>query len=110
VCDFVPSGLEELVPVLNASTGFDFTTKSLMEIGTKLTHLARRYNLRNGRTHKDDILPERFFKDISCAGFMKGKVLDREFFNNLVHQYYSIRGWNEKGEPPTQVLKDYGLL
>lgn len=109
VCDFVPSGLEELVPVLNASTGFDHTSESLMQIGARLTHLARRYNLRNGRTHKDDILPERFFKDVSCAGFMRGKVLDREFFKSLVRQYYAIRGWNEKGEPGEKVLKDYDL-
>jgi aldehyde:ferredoxin oxidoreductase len=110
VCDFVPSGLEELVPVLNASTGFDYTTESLMHIGARLTHLARRYNLRNGRTHNDDILPERFFKDTSCAGFLRGKVLDKVFFNDLVQKYYKIRGWTEKGEPTEQVLKDYGLL
>ena len=110
VCDFVPSGLEELVPVLNASTGFDYTTESLMHIGARLTHLARRYNLRNGRTHKDDIIPERFFKESSCAGFMRGKVLDKDFFKGLVQKYYKIRGWTEKGEPTEQVLKDYELL
>jgi aldehyde:ferredoxin oxidoreductase len=109
VCDFVPSGLEELVPVLNAATGFDHTAESLLQLGAKLTHLARRYNLRNGRTHKDDILPERFFKDISCAGFMRGKVLDKEFFRGLVQQYYSIRGWTNKGEPTNQILKEYDL-
>ena len=110
VCDFVPSGLEELVPVLNASTGFDHSAESLMQIGAKLTHMARRYNLRNGRTHKDDILPERFFKETSCAGFMRGKVLDKEFFKGLIQQYYAIRGWTEKGEPTDQVLKEYDLL
>jgi aldehyde:ferredoxin oxidoreductase len=110
VCDFVPSGLEELAPVFNAATGFNHTAESLLKIGTKLTHLARQYNLRNGRTHKDDILPERFFKDTSCSGFMRGKAIDREFFKGLIQQYYSVRDWNEKGEPTEQVLKDYGLL
>lgn len=110
VCDFVPSGLEELAPVFNAATGFNHTAESLLKIGTKLTHLARQYNLRNGRTHKDDILPERFFKDTSCSGFMRGKAIDREFFKGLIQQYYAVRDWNEKGEPTEQVLKDYGLL
>ena len=110
VCDFVPSGLEELVPVLNAATGFNHTVESLMKIGAKLTHLARRYNLRNGRTSEDDILPERFFKETSCAGFMSGKVLDKEFFKSLVQKYYAIRRWNESGEPTEQVLHEYGLL
>ncbi|MBN1222807.1 MAG: aldehyde ferredoxin oxidoreductase family protein, partial [Candidatus Aminicenantes bacterium] len=95
VCDFVPSGLEDLVPVLNAATGFEHTVESLMAIGTRLTHLARRYNLRNGRKHSDDIIPERFFKEKSCSGFMRGKVLDKEFFKGLIKQYYTVRSWNE---------------
>jgi len=110
VCDFVPSGLEELTSVLNAATGFNHTAESLLQIGTKLTHLARRYNLRNGRMHTDDILPERFFKDTSCSGFMRDKVIDREFFKGLIKKYYSVRGWDEKGEPTEQILKKYGLL
>jgi aldehyde:ferredoxin oxidoreductase len=109
VCDFVPSGLEELVPVFNAATGSDQTAESLMRIGAKLTHLARRYNLRNGRTHKDDILPERFFKEKSCSGFMRDQVLDKEFFKGLIQQYYAVRDWNDKGEPTEQVLKKYDL-
>ncbi len=109
VCDFVPSGLEELVPVLNAATGSDHTAESLIRIGAKLTHLARRYNLRNGRTYKDDILPERFFKEKSCSGFMRGQVLGKEFFKGLIQQYYAVRGWNDKGEPTEQILREYDL-
>ena len=110
VCDFVPSGLEELVPVLNAATGSNHTAESLLQIGTKLTHLARRYNLRNGRTHTDDILPERFFKDTSCSGFMRDKVIDKEIFKGLIQKYYAVRGWNERGEPTEQILKEQNLL
>jgi len=110
VCDFVPSALDELVAVLNADTGFDHTADSLSAIGARLTHLARRYNLRNGRTHADDILPERFFQETSCAGFMRGKVLNKEFFKGLIRKYYAIRGWNERGEPPDDILQAQGLL
>ena len=109
VCDFVPGGLQDLVPVLNAATGFDHTVDSLMKIGTRLTHLARRYNLRNGRKHTDDTIPERFFKEKSVSGFMRGQILDREFFKSLIKRYYAIRGWNERGEPPENVLKASGL-
>ena len=110
VCDFVPSALDELVAVLNADTGFDHTADSLSAIGARLTHLARRYNMRNGRTHADDILPERFFQETSCAGFMRGKVLNKEFFKGLIRKYYAIRGWNEGGEPPDDILQAQGLL
>jgi aldehyde:ferredoxin oxidoreductase len=109
ICDFVPSGLEELVPVLNAATGFNHTVESLLKIGTRLTHLARRYNLRNGRQHFDDIMPERFFKEKSCSGLMRGKVVDKELFKGLISEYYDLRGWDEQGKPTEDVLKEYGV-
>jgi len=109
VCDFVPSGLEEIAPVLNAATGFNHTVESLLKIGTRLTHLARRYNLRNGRTHSDDIMPERFFKEKSCSGFMRGKHTDKELFKSLIRKYYALRGWDEQGRPTEDILREHGL-
>jgi len=99
VCDFLPYGFDRLAPILNALTGSNHTEKSLMATGARITNLARTYNLRNGRKHTDDILPERFFKEKSLAGFMKGKKLDKDFFRLLIQKYYKVRGWNEKGEP-----------
>jgi len=99
ICDFVPFGLDRLAPLLNAMTGFSHTEGSLMELGARLTHLARRYNLRNGRRHSDDILPERFFKEESLAGFMRGQRIDKEFFRSLIREYYALRGWSDTGEP-----------
>ena len=109
ICDFVPYGFDRLAPILNVVTGFNHTPESLREIGARITNLARRYNLRNGRKHKDDILPERFFKEESLSGFMRGKKLDKEFFKSIIQKYYVVRGWNEKGEPTEEVLKKYGL-
>jgi len=65
--------------------------------------------LRNGRKSSDDILPERFFKEIAPSGFMKGKVLDKEFFNGLIKRVYEVRGWNELGEPTEDTMKEYEL-
>ncbi len=100
ICDFVPEGLDSLAGVLTAAAGYKHTGESLQKIGEKITNLARRYNLRNGRTAADDMLPERFFKETSLAGFMRGKKLGKAFFKGLVGQYYKLKGWNEKGEPP----------
>lgn len=99
ICDFVPMGLDRLAEVLNAATGLDFDEKSLLELGERITHLARKYNLRNGRTSSDDTIPDRFFNEKSLSGFMKGKKIDREFYNNVVKKYYQLRGWSEEGEP-----------
>jgi len=106
ICDFVPFGLDRLAPILNAMTGFEHTEESLMELGARLTHLARRYNLRNGRRHSDDILPERFFKEKTLAGFMRDQYLDKDFFKSLIQKYYNLRGWNDISEPlPATLVK-----
>ncbi|MEZ5083938.1 MAG: aldehyde ferredoxin oxidoreductase family protein [Bacteroidales bacterium] len=109
ICDFVPLGLDRLAELLNVATGSNHTQKSLMEVGARLTQLARRYNLRNGRTYKDDTLPGRFFDEESLAGFMRGKKLDREYFKGLVQKYYDIRGWDEYGIPTTESIAEVGL-
>ncbi|OFX55472.1 MAG: hypothetical protein A2046_12400 [Bacteroidetes bacterium GWA2_30_7] len=99
VCDFVPLSLDKLADLLNAATGTKHTGKSLLEVGARITDLARKYNLRNGRTSNDDTLPERFFQEESLSGFMKGKKIDRKVFNNLIQEYYKLRNWSTKGEP-----------
>jgi aldehyde:ferredoxin oxidoreductase len=95
ICDFVPFGLDRLAPILNALTGFEYTSDSLLDLGTRITHLARRYNLRNGRKPSDDILPERFFKEKSLSGFMRGKILEKKYFKSIIQKYYELRGWNK---------------
>jgi len=106
ICDFVPLNLEKLAELLNAATGSHHTGDSLMKVGARLTHLARRYNLRNGRTHKDDTLPARFFNEESLAGFMRGKKLDPEYFNSIVRKYYSLRGWTDKGQLTDKIMQE----
>ncbi len=99
ICDFVPMGLDRLAEILNAATGLAFDGESLLKAGAEITNLARKYNLRNGRTTNDDTLAERFFKEESLAGFMRGKKIDREFFRSLVEEYYNLRGWSKDGIP-----------
>lgn len=109
ICDFVSMSLDRLSELLNAATGFKHDEKSLLKIGTALTHLARNYNARNGRNNTDDTIPDRFFEEKSLSGFMRGQKIDREFFKSLVSEYYKLRGWDEKGTPGDKVLKKYEL-
>ena len=109
VCDFVPENLEALAVVLNAATGMNQTATSLQEIGTRITHLARSYNIRNGRKSNDDVLPGRFFNEVSLSGLMKGQKLDKTFFSSLVQDYYKLRDWDVNGMPSKSVLTDYSL-
>lgn len=110
ICDFVPLNLDKLAEILNAITGSAHTGKSLLEIGTKITNLARVYNMRNGRKGADDTLPGRFFNEVSQGGFMKGRKLEKEYFNSIIQKYYSIRNWDSSGTPTSEILKKYDLV
>jgi len=99
ICDFVPMSLERLAELLNAGAGSNHTGDTLQQIGSKLTNLARKYNLRNGRTYLDDTIPERFFEEVNLGGFMKGQKLDRVLYKSLISEYYRLRGWNKEGIP-----------
>lgn len=109
ICDFVPFGFDRLAPIYSAATGIEHTSESMMNVGARITNLARRYNLRNGRKASDDILPDRFFNEESLSGFMRGKTMDKDFFRSLIHEYYTLRGWNRAGEPTEETLDRYGL-
>ena len=109
VCDFLPYGLDRLAPILTKATGIEFTPEKLMLIGERIHNLARLYNLRNGRTGKDDTLPSRFFEEEMTAGLLKGKKMSKEFFADLLQKYYKIRGWEKNGVPTDAKLKELGL-
>jgi aldehyde:ferredoxin oxidoreductase len=101
ICDFVPLSLDVFAELLNAATGSHHTGITLLETGTRIANLARKYNLRNGRTYMDDTLPGRFFNETSLSGFMEGKKLTREYFQSFINDYYKKRHWTDKGEPIT---------
>lgn len=107
ICDFVPLGLDKLADLLNLATGSHHTGETLLAVGTRLTHLARKYNLRNGRTYKDDTIPDRFFNEESLAGFMRGTKLDRDYFTSFVKKYYDLRNWDTEGRPTDEVLERF---
>ena len=60
LCDFAPFGVDEMVEMLNAATGFDYTSESYLEAGARIWNLTRMFNAREGITADDDVLPKRF--------------------------------------------------
>lgn len=65
-------------------------------IAAGITNNTRRFNLREGLTHQDDCLPERFNKEMLPH---TGKVITEDQMGQHLRDYYKARGWNEKGRP-----------
>ncbi|MBN1455747.1 MAG: aldehyde ferredoxin oxidoreductase family protein [Methanomicrobia archaeon] len=106
VCKFAVfgAGEEEYANILSAVTGVTFTSEDLMLIGERIWNLERLYNLREGFTKDEDMLPARFFNEE-----VNGRVINREEFLKTRSEYYRMRGWDDSGVPTERTLKRLGL-
>lgn len=101
--------IEQMSELISAVTGWKTSSYEMMRIGTRRDVAMRMYNLREGLTCEDDILPDRFFETEVTFGRLKGAKLDKELFREMVKAWYSMNGWNEKGEPSQAVIADFVL-
>ncbi|MEM2134897.1 MAG: aldehyde ferredoxin oxidoreductase C-terminal domain-containing protein, partial [Candidatus Jordarchaeaceae archaeon] len=92
-----------------AVTGVKTTLKKLLERSEAIYNLTRAINILKGMSREDDYPPERFFRDPVPTGPLKGKLLHREEYDNLLNTYYRFRGWNSRGVPTEQTLTRLGL-
>jgi len=109
LCLFMVDGgdwsLTDVVAMFNAITGWDFTVKQLLETGERGFTVQRLNNLRDGYNAAKDVLPKKLFK-VAKEGFRAGKVIP---FEQLMQEYYQIRGWDAQGRPSSQVMKKLEL-
>ncbi len=102
--------LEMMAQLLGAVTGWETSSYEIMRMGERRLHLMRLYNLREGLSAQDDTLPDRFFEEgLDCGGELHGARLDRETFESMIHTYYEMMGWNEKGIPKKATLLDHQI-
>lgn len=107
-CKFIVFGgmtIEPLVKVLNLVTGWDFSKEDFLKAGERIFNLKRLYNVREGISRKDDILPPRILNHPRGGG--AGKNLPH--LNKMLNEYYQIRGWDEFGIPTQKKLQELGL-
>ena len=108
LCDFAPISQEYCVEMWNLATGFDHTVESYLKCGERIWNIIRLFNLREG-IESVDRLPPRLFNDAFTKGPAKDVLLTKEGFEKSLKEYYSLRGWNEKGIPTKEKLKELGL-
>ena len=99
-------GLPEYRALTNAVTGFNYTDEELLACGERIWNNERLHNLRVGYSEADDTLPKRLLKDPVIDGPSKGEVSKLE---DLLPEYYKVRGWDEEGVPTTEYLNSLGV-
>lgn len=90
---FLGASVEEYAQMLTGATGVAYTGQGLLRTGERIVAREREYNARNGITHRDDLLPERFFAEEGSSGEgIEVPPIDRKRYLEEMERYYRIRG------------------
>lgn len=96
--------------LMEAVTGLTYTPEEVKKVGERVNNLARAFNVREGFSRADDTFPERLMTEPLKAGNSKGQVISRADLDQMLDEYYSLRGWDvETGKPTRSKLVDLGL-
>jgi aldehyde:ferredoxin oxidoreductase len=81
------SDLEEII---RFTCGLSLNKGKLKGMASKVIHLARNFNQREGLTKKEDKLPRRFFREVLGESRKTIQPQELEF---MLKEYYQLRGW-----------------
>jgi aldehyde:ferredoxin oxidoreductase len=107
-----------LAELYSAVTGIEKSHEDLLTTAERVWNLVKVVNLREGFDKKDDVMPERLFKEALKFGdkeyvlsdYFRSHKITREEWEWLVDGYYEERGWDlERGWPTKLKLAELGL-
>ncbi len=90
----------------NTVTGFRLTNRDFITAGERIHILERYMNTREGITRKDDNLPARLLNTGRASDPQKQTVP----LENMLAEYYRLRGYDENGIPTMATLQRLELL
>jgi aldehyde:ferredoxin oxidoreductase len=99
-----PEGITEL---LIAATGLDYSLEEVCTAGERIFNAERLFLSRAGFSRKDDALPARIVSEPMPNGPAKGMVCRLE---EMLDEYYRLRGWDANGVPTENKLRELGLV
>jgi len=108
-CIFVPWTIHNLVDLVRAATGWEYTVHEAMQLGERVSAMARIFNLREGISAEQDRLPKRLFSG-TPEGALTDAGLDPEAMEAAISKFYVLMGWDSETGIPTQAkLEELGI-
>ena len=107
LCNFVwgPAwqlyGPSEVVTLVRAVTGWDFSLQELLRIGERRLNLLRAFNAMEGSARSGDTLPARLFESLQ-GGPTDGIAMSPSELERALDSYYDLAGWNRVTGIPTR--------
>ncbi len=98
--------VDDYAEMLAAATGFSTSGRDILKIGERIWNLERLFNNNEGLRAKDDQLPPRFLSPLP-EGNSRNRVVH---MNEMLTEYYRLRGWDQEGRPTKKRLKSLNLV
>lgn len=107
VCRFTNFALtvDDYAEMVSAGTGLEMSGKDLLKVGARIWNLERIFNMREGFTSEDDMLPKRFSEPLPEGG-SRNRV---SHAGELLPEYYRLRGWDKDGRPTDETRASLSL-
>lgn len=113
ICKFmmyVGCTLEHLAMILSALTGWNISDRDLLKIGERVYNLQRLFNMREGFSRKDDLLPERMKNLPQFGDYKDEEGCEIKNFGEMLDEYYEARGWDKQtGTPLPEKLHELDI-
>ncbi|MFC2070064.1 aldehyde ferredoxin oxidoreductase family protein [Chloroflexota bacterium] len=104
LCACVMAGINASI-VMPAITGWDMTIAEQVLVGERILTTARLFNIKQGFTAADDVIPERYYQP-KTDGALSDKAVDREKMEEARKYYYTAMGWDANGVPLPQKVEE----
>ncbi len=95
--------VELFARAVNLVTGMSINENGVYEIGERINNLERMFNVREGISGDEDLLPARFAQEPDATGH----TVD---VSRMLPEYYRLRGWDERGVPTREKLQELGIV
>jgi aldehyde:ferredoxin oxidoreductase len=100
VCMFIPWSRDQMVEMVRAITGWQTNLYELLKVGERVITMARLFNVREGITREDDVLPRRLAAP-HVSRTLNEKPVDPKLLDEMLTAYYGMMGWDPQTGAPT---------
>ncbi len=91
---------EIMARLFSTALGETVTEEQIMRLGRKIVTLEKCFNVREGATRKDDVLPWRLMNEELSDFPGEGVINSLEKMDPLLDRYYEMHGWDKKTSWP----------
>jgi aldehyde:ferredoxin oxidoreductase len=100
--------MDLLSQALSAVTGWGVSVDEAFQMGRRVVHLLRAFNVRQGVVGRELDRPSARYGSKPDSGEGQGKNLE-DVWENMLDKYYAGMGWDSDGKPLPETLERFGL-